>query len=41
MSWFERDLTFGLVVITLTFNILSGPYVRNGEVYEVHFWMGH
>ena len=28
MSWCELDLTFGLAVVTLTYTILSRPYLR-------------
>ena len=29
MSWCDLDLTFDLAVVTLTYKILSGPYLRN------------
>ena len=29
MSWFDLDLTFDLTVVTLTYKILSGLYLRN------------
>ena len=38
MSWFELDLTFDLVVVTLTYKILSGLYLRNGKVLGVDTW---
>ena len=31
-SWCDRDFTFDLAVVTLTFNILSGLYVGNHKV---------
>ena len=29
MSWCDLDLTFNLVVVTLTYKILSGLYLEN------------
>ena len=31
-SWFELDLPFDLVVVNLTFEILSGLYLRNANL---------
>ena len=31
-SWSDLDLTFGLAIVTLTFKILSGLYLRNRKV---------
>ena len=38
MSWRDLDLTFDLAVVTLTFKILSGPYLGNRNVYKVDMW---
>ena len=38
MSWSDLDLTFDLVVVTLTYKILSGLYLRNRKVQEVDTW---
>ena len=35
MSWCDLDLTFDLAVVTLTYKILSGPYLRDCKVQEV------
>ena len=35
VSWCDMDLTFDLAVVTLTFTILSGLYLKNHKVYEV------
>ena len=35
MSWSDLDLTFDLVVVTLTYKILSGLYLGDCKVYEV------
>ena len=35
VPWCHLDLTFDLTVETLSFNILSGVYLKNHEVYEV------
>ena len=35
MSWCDLDLTFDLAVVTLTYKILSGLYLRDHKVYEV------
>ena len=32
-SWCDLDLTFDLSVVILTYNILSGLYLRNCKVY--------
>ena len=34
-SWCDRDLTFELAVVNLTYKILSGLYLRNHKVEEV------
>ena len=31
-SWYDLDLTFDLAIVTLTLEILSGPYLRNHKV---------
>ena len=31
-TWCDLDLTFDLAVVTLTYKILSGLYLRNGKV---------
>ena len=41
MSWFDLDLTFDHSVVTLSFNILFGPCLRNCKVFEVDSWMSH
>ena len=41
MSWADRDLTFDLAVVTLTYKILSGLYLRNRKVLEVDTWQGN
>ena len=38
MSWSDRDLNFDLAVVTLTYKILSGLYLRNRKVKEVDTW---
>ena len=38
MSWCDLDLTFDLAVVTLTYKILSGLYLRDRKVYEVDTW---
>ena len=38
MSWCDFDLTFDLAVVTLTFKILCGLYLRNNKVEEVDTW---
>ena len=35
MSWCDLDLTFELVVVTLTYKILSRIYLENRKVQEV------
>ena len=35
MSWSDLDLTFDLVIVTLTYKILSGLYLGKSEVKEV------
>ena len=35
MSWCDLDLTFDLAIVTLTYKILFGLYLRNRKVYEV------
>ena len=40
ISWYDLDLTFHLVVVTLTFKILSGLYLGNGNVQEVDTLVG-
>ena len=37
-SWCDFDLTFDLIVVTLTYKILSGLYLSNHMVYEVDTW---
>ena len=37
-SLFDLDMTFDLAIVTLTHKILSGPYLRNRKVWEVHTW---
>ena len=32
MSWCDLDFTFDLAVVTLTYKILSGLYLRKGKV---------
>ena len=41
MSWYDIYLTFDRAAVTFTFNILSGPYLRNCKVWEVDTWLGH
>ena len=38
MSWCDFDLTFDLAVVTLTYKILSGLYLRNRKVLEADTW---
>ena len=38
MSWCDLDLTFDLAIVTLTYKILSGLYLGNGNVKEVDTW---
>ena len=40
-SWCDLDLTFDLAVVTLTYKILSGLYLRHCKVWEVNTWQGH
>ena len=40
-SWSDQDFTFDLAVVTLTYKILSGLYLRNCKVLEVDTWEGH
>ena len=35
MSWCDLDFTLDLVIVTLTFKILCGLYLRNRKVYKV------
>ena len=35
------DMMFDLIVVTLTFKILSGLYLRNHKMQEVELWWGH
>ena len=37
----DLDLTFDFAVLTLTYQILSGLYLRERKVYEVDTWYGH
>ena len=41
MSWCNLDLTFDLAIVTLTFIILSRPYLRKCKLQEVDFWTDH
>ena len=41
MSWSDQDLTFDLAVVTLTYKILSGLYLRNRKMLEVDTWQGN
>ena len=41
MSWCDRDLTFDLAIMTLTYKILSRLYLGNCKVQEVDTWKGH
>ena len=38
MSWSDLDLTFDLVVVTLSLKILSGLYIRNRS--RLRHWLG-
>ena len=40
MSWFDLDLTFDLAIMTLTYKLFSGLYVRNSKVQEVGTLVG-
>ena len=40
-SWSDLDLTFDLVVVTLTYKMLSGLYLGNCKVWEVDIWYGY
>ena len=37
-SWCDLDLTFDIVVVILTYKILSGLYLGNHKVVEVNIW---
>ena len=37
----DLDLTFDLSIVTLTYKILSGLYLKNCKVLEVDTWYGH
>ena len=37
-SWSDLDLTFDLAVVTLAYKMLSGLYLGNCKVWEVHIW---
>ena len=37
-SWCDLDLTFDLAVVTLTYKILSGPFLGRRKVQEVDTW---
>ena len=38
MSWCDLDLTFDLAIVTLNLKILSGLYLGNCKVWNVHTW---
>ena len=38
MSSFNLDLTFDLAVVTLTYKILSGFYLRSCKVQDIDTW---
>ena len=38
MLWFDLDMTFDVAVVTLTFKILFGLYLRGCEVENVDTW---
>ena len=38
MSWCKLDLTFDLTVVTLTYKILSGPFLGFHKVSKVDTW---
>ena len=40
-SWCDLDLTFDLAVVTLTYKMLPGLYLRNRKVQEVDTWYGY
>ena len=40
-SWCDLDLTFDLGIVTLTYKILSGLYLRNRKVLQVDTLLGH
>ena len=40
-SWCDLDLTFDLVVVTMTFKILYGLFFGLYEMYYVNTWLGH
>ena len=37
-SWCDLDLIFDLAVVTLTYNVLSWPYLSNRKVQEFDTW---
>ena len=39
ISWCDFDMNFDLAIVTLSFKILFGPYLRNCNVQEVDSWM--
>ena len=41
LSWCDLHLTFDLAVVTLTYKILSGLYLRNCKALEVDTWYEH
>ena len=38
ISWCDLGLIFDLAVVTLTYKILSGLYLRNRKAWEVDTW---
>ena len=42
MSWYDLDVTFDLVVVTLTLKMLSGLYLGNYKASEISMehWLG-
>ena len=38
MSWCDLDLTFDLVIVTLTYNVLSRLYLGSRQLYDVDSW---
>ena len=41
MSWCDLDLTFDLIVVTLSLRILSRLYLINCKVWEIETWYNH
>ena len=41
MLWRGLDLTFDFAIVTLTYKILSGLYLRKHKMAQVDTWKGH